>query len=73
MQMQSRTFFINDIYRASNLMLRYDLRIIGLAVIHITLPIMYSDIGKPTANHDKVQSLIATAWIGRFPLKHLSW
>ena len=35
-------------------MLRYDLRIIAFAVMHVTIPIMYSDIGRPTANHDKV-------------------
>ena len=54
-QRASRTNFINDLYRRTTLVLRYDLRIIAFAVIHVTIPIMYSDIGRPTANHDKVR------------------
>ncbi len=55
MQRASRTNFINDLYRRTTLVLRYDLRIIAFAVIHVTIPIMYPDIGRPTANHDKVR------------------
>lgn len=54
LQRASRTNFINDLYRRTTLVLRYDLRIIAFAVMHVTIPIMYSDIGRPTANHDKV-------------------
>ena len=56
-QRSSRTNFINDLYRRTTLVLRYDLRIISFAVIHLTIPIMYADVGRPTANHDKVQQL----------------
>ena len=55
LQRASRTNFINDLYRRTTLVLRYDLRIISFAVIHVTIPIMYPDIGRPTANHDKVR------------------
>ena len=53
-QRSARTNFINDLYRKTTLVLRYDLRIITFAVIHVTIPIMFSDIGRPTASHDKV-------------------
>ena len=54
LQAKSRTNFINDMYKGTTLILRYDLRILAFAVMHITLPVMYADINRPKADHDKV-------------------
>ena len=54
LQAKSRTNFINDMYKGTTLILRYDLRILAFAVMHITLPVMYEDINRPKADHDKV-------------------
>lgn len=54
MQGGIRNNFCNDLYVRTTLVLRYDLRIIAFALMHITLPVMFPDIGRPKADHDKV-------------------
>ena len=54
LQAKSRTNFVNDMYKGTSLILRYDLRILAFAVMHITIPVMYPDINRPKADHDKV-------------------
>ena len=61
LQAKSRTNFINDMYKGTTLILRYDLRILAFAVMHITLPVMYEDINRPKADHDKVDQRLSAS------------